>query len=140
MAAKGYNLSLLARNEIELYQVAEEISKIHSVKVLVFAVDVRFQNAVDLMFRNAVSLESVVTETVKQMGEISVLISNAGVNRRRSSLLASAKPWDEVVDTNLKARFDLKNFLKIMPVCTLRGWCCLQCKGMEVGIYSTFPA
>jgi NAD(P)-dependent dehydrogenase (short-subunit alcohol dehydrogenase family) len=37
------------------------------------------------------------------MGGISVLVNNAGTNRRKSALTANGKVWDDIVDINLRS-------------------------------------
>lgn len=48
-------------------------------------------------------LENAVHQTVKRLGNLTVLISNAGVNRRRSALASSRDVWDQVMETNLRS-------------------------------------
>ncbi|TIA57490.1 NADP-dependent L-serine/L-allo-threonine dehydrogenase ydfG [Aureobasidium pullulans] len=70
LAASGANLALFSRSEDKLQALAEEIKSAHEgVKVTYRAVDVGDHEAVD----------KAVASVVKEMGEIDVLINNAGL-------------------------------------------------------------
>ncbi|THW48666.1 NADP-dependent L-serine/L-allo-threonine dehydrogenase ydfG [Aureobasidium pullulans] len=70
LAASGSNLALFSRSEDKLQALAEEIKSAHEgVKVTYRAVDVGDHEAVD----------KAVASVVKEMGEIDVLINNAGL-------------------------------------------------------------
>ncbi|THZ71786.1 NADP-dependent L-serine/L-allo-threonine dehydrogenase ydfG [Aureobasidium pullulans] len=70
LAASGANLALFSRSEDKLQALAEEIKSAHEgVKVTYRAVDVGDHEAVD----------KAVLSVVKEMGEIDVLINNAGL-------------------------------------------------------------
>ncbi|THW67893.1 NADP-dependent L-serine/L-allo-threonine dehydrogenase ydfG [Aureobasidium pullulans] len=70
LAASGANLALFSRSEDNLQALAEEIKSAHEgVKVTYRAVDVGDHEAVD----------KAVASVVKEMGEIDVLINNAGL-------------------------------------------------------------
>ncbi|OBW69637.1 MAG: Uncharacterized protein AUREO_003090 [Aureobasidium pullulans] len=70
LAASGANLALFSRSEDKLQALAEEIKSAHEgVKVTYRAVDVGNHEAVD----------KAVASVVKEMGEIDVLINNAGL-------------------------------------------------------------
>ncbi|THZ00938.1 NADP-dependent L-serine/L-allo-threonine dehydrogenase ydfG [Aureobasidium pullulans] len=70
LAASGANLALFSRSEDKLQALAEEIKSAHEgVKVTYRAVDVGDHEAVD----------KAVASVVKEMGEINVLINNAGL-------------------------------------------------------------
>ena len=53
------------------------------------------------------SIDSLVAETVKEMGSIDLLINNAGVNIPRDALELTEEDWDSVLDVNLKGLFFL---------------------------------
>lgn len=96
LASEGYNLALLARTQSDLESLTKEcyaLSKEAGFKSTFapFAVDVTNK---DLL---ANSVQSV----VEYFGTLSVVISNAGTNRRKSAALASIKVWEDVVQTNL---------------------------------------
>lgn len=59
----------------------------------------------DLSHQDA--LESIVAQTVAEMGRVDILINNAGTIRREDALSFSEKNWDDVMNLNLKSVFFL---------------------------------
>jgi 3-oxoacyl-[acyl-carrier protein] reductase len=53
--------------------------------------------------RNAEQCESL----VKELGEVAILVNNAGITRDNLALRLKDEQWDEVLDTNLRAVFRL---------------------------------
>lgn len=53
------------------------------------------------------SINSLVAETIKEMGRIDILVNNAGVNIPRDALELTEEEWDGVLDVNLKGLFFL---------------------------------
>lgn len=53
------------------------------------------------------SLESIVAQTVAEMGRVDILVNNAGTIRREDALSFSEKNWDDVMNLNLKSVFFL---------------------------------
>ena len=53
------------------------------------------------------SIQSVATRAEQELGEIDILINNAGCNIRKPALEVSWEDWNTVVDTNLKGAFFL---------------------------------
>lgn len=92
MASHGYDLALVARGRPALEETAEAC-RVHGVRVIVLPTDLT----------NVKALEDMVEETVKQLGNINVLINNAAINRRKSSLFAGGEIWDKIIDTNFRA-------------------------------------
>ena len=109
-AKAGYSVVINARNEEELKQAAEDISK--SVKddgkVVSIAGDIS-QEPVCI---------SLIEGAVKQFGRIDVLINNAGIGGESKKIHElTEKDWDEVIDVNLKGVFlctreAIKNMMK----------------------------
>ena len=109
-AKAGYSVVINARNEEELKQAAEDISK--SVKddgkVVSIAGDIS-QEPVCI---------SLIEGAVKQFGRIDVLINNAGIGGESKKIHElTEKDWDEVIDVNLKGAFlctreAIKNMMK----------------------------
>jgi short-subunit dehydrogenase len=93
LAARGYDVALLARNTERLEAVADECRQAGSARALVVSVDVYERSA----------LEAAVHRVGKCFGgRIDVLVSNAGVNRRKSVLRANGSDvLERVVDINL---------------------------------------
>ena len=53
------------------------------------------------------SIDSLVTEAVEAMGQVDLLVNNAGVNIPRDALELTEEDWDSVLDVNLKGLFFL---------------------------------
>ena len=53
------------------------------------------------------SMDSLVAETVQEMGRIDILVNNAGVNIPRDALELTEEDWDGMLDVNLKGLFFL---------------------------------
>lgn len=52
-------------------------------------------------------IDEIVEEAVEKMGQIHILVNNAGIIRRGDALEFSEKNWDDVMDINLKTVFFL---------------------------------
>lgn len=48
-------------------------------------------------------LENAIHETVGRLGSLSVLVCNAGINRRKSAMTAGRRIWDQVIDVNFRS-------------------------------------
>jgi len=92
LAQQGYDLALVARGVKDLEIAAEECRKF-GVRVVVLPTDLT----------NSEALEKMVKSCVSELGNINILINNAGINRRRSTLSASGDVWDNIIDTNFRA-------------------------------------
>jgi glucose 1-dehydrogenase len=97
-AKAGYSVVINARNEEELKQAAEDISK--SVKdggkVVSIPGDISQEHV----------CISLIEGTVKQFGRIDVLVNNAGIGGESKKIHElTEKDWDEVIDVNLKGAF-----------------------------------
>jgi 3-oxoacyl-[acyl-carrier protein] reductase len=57
--------------------------------------------------RDPARCEALVEEIQKQVGEIAILVNNAGITRDNLALRMKDADWDEVIDTNLRAVFRL---------------------------------
>lgn len=55
--------------------------------------------------RDRSSIEAAVSETMERLGEVSVLVNNAGINRVGPSETYDESLWDEVVEINLTGVF-----------------------------------
>lgn len=100
-AKVGYSVVINSRNEVELKNAAEDISKtaggnITNDKILKIAGDVSQEQ----------TCISLIQETVKRFGRIDVLINNAGISgvSKKINEIAS-DDWDYVIDVNLKGAF-----------------------------------
>eukprot|EP00047_Mylnosiga_fluctuans_P020007 m.88059 g.88059 ORF g.88059 m.88059 type:complete len:544 (+) comp8349_c1_seq1:125-1756(+) len=91
LAKRGFNLGLIARTQGDLDEAAAECRAARpGVVVKLFPITVRDRAA----------LSAAVDEVAKD-GSLTVVVSNAGTNRRKSVAVADVGVWEEVLDTNL---------------------------------------
>jgi 3-oxoacyl-[acyl-carrier protein] reductase len=57
--------------------------------------------------RNAAQCDALVEDIQKQVGDIAILVNNAGITRDNLALRMKDGDWDEVMETNLRAVFRL---------------------------------
>ncbi len=93
-AREGANVVLVDYNE-ELGKVAAERLAGAGHAAMFIQCDVGFKPAVDDMVR----------QSIDRFGQVDVLLSNAGINRRADFLDFSEDDWDLVIRTNLKSVF-----------------------------------
>ncbi|MGH9767311.1 MAG: SDR family oxidoreductase [Blastocatellia bacterium] len=95
LADKGLRLSLLARSENDLSEVAEEAKDRGASEVRHFVCDVRDEEMVD----------RAVAATLDRFGRIDVLINSAGLSMKGAVDGYSLEDWRTVIDTNLTGTF-----------------------------------
>src|SRR5215470_1325061 len=95
LAEKGLRLSLLARSETALSEVAEEAGDRGAGEVRHFVCDVRDGAAVD----------RAVASTLDHFGRVDVLINSAGLSLNGEVDGYSLEDWRTVIDTNLTGTF-----------------------------------
>ena len=66
---------------------------------------------------NTKSVDKIVSETVKKIGGIDILVNNSGTIRREDAINYTEKDWDDILNLNLKTLFFLsqkvaKQFMK----------------------------
>jgi len=95
LAKEGVSLILTARDQKTLESVSEDCKKVapvgSKVQVLIHAFD-----ATDFK-----KLKSVIDDSAKALGKISILFCNAGINRRRKAQYSDPSIWEQVVSINL---------------------------------------
>jgi NADP-dependent 3-hydroxy acid dehydrogenase YdfG len=92
-AAEGTKLILAARRRDKLQALATQLEDAHHVTIHVVELDVRRREAVNS------AIESIPAD----LGEIDVLINNAGLSRGLERLHEGAPDdWEEMIDTNIK--------------------------------------
>jgi 3-oxoacyl-[acyl-carrier protein] reductase len=60
-----------------------------------------------LNVRDAAQCDALIESLQKELGEIAILVNNAGITRDNLALRMKDADWDEVIDTNLRAVFRL---------------------------------
>jgi 3-oxoacyl-[acyl-carrier protein] reductase len=60
-----------------------------------------------LNVRDAALADALVADVQKELGDIAILVNNAGITRDNLALRMKDAEWDDVLDTNLKAVFRL---------------------------------
>lgn len=64
-----------------------------------------------LNVNSAEQCEHVVSTVEKQLGDIAILVNNAGITRDNLLLRMKAEEWDDIMSTNLKATFVLSKLV-----------------------------
>ena len=96
LAANGANVAFTyARSEEAAKEVQTQVQAI-GVKCLIFQAD-----AVDFS-----AAEHVVSEIVKELGSLDVVVNNAGITKDTLIMRMSEEQWDDVINTNLKSVFN----------------------------------
>src|ERR1700736_2669807 len=94
LAEMGANLFLCARKKERCLQAAEELKRL-GVEVLALGCDVR----------DPASIHAVADATVKQFGQIDVLVNNAGAAWGAPVEAMTLDQWNKVIETNLTGTF-----------------------------------
>ncbi|MED3865461.1 SDR family NAD(P)-dependent oxidoreductase [Priestia megaterium] len=93
-AKQGADVVITGRNEADLVSTTNELKRIHPYSFYL-KVDIQDIQSVHEMVDNAVST----------LGNIDILINNAGINIAKPALEVTEKDWNQVIDTNLKGTF-----------------------------------
>jgi NAD(P)-dependent dehydrogenase (short-subunit alcohol dehydrogenase family) len=94
LAEAGADLTVVARTESDLQQVAEEVKGLG-----------RNVHTVIADLTDPSEHQRIVDETLEQLGGLHILINNAGMNIRTKALDVTEEDWDRVVDLDLKSVF-----------------------------------
>ncbi len=95
-AAQGADVALASRTESELNETAEQVRG-HGRRAAVLPVDVGERGAA----------AGLVERAVAQLGPLDILVTSFAFIVRKPSFEISEEEWDQVIDTNLKARYFL---------------------------------
>ncbi|GEC88901.1 MULTISPECIES: 3-ketoacyl-ACP reductase [Brevibacillus] len=90
LAKEGVNLGLLARSEENLKQVAKEVEA-YGVKVAIATADVSSYDDVT----------TAVTSIKNELGQIDILLNNAGVAKFGKFLELETSEWEQIIQVNL---------------------------------------
>jgi 3-oxoacyl-[acyl-carrier protein] reductase len=94
-AVEGARVAVISRTQENAQATADALNREKPETARPYAVDVADGEAV----------ATVCTQILKDFGQVSVLVNNAGITRDRLSMRMSEEDWDTVVDTNLKGAF-----------------------------------
>ena len=106
-ASKGLGRAMalgLAKAGCDLALCARDAGGLRETRAAAEASGVRAETfSMDVLSRDSVG--RAVDAVVAALGKIDVLVNNAGVNVRKTTLELSEEEWDRVLDTNLKGYF-----------------------------------
>ena len=103
-AKAGANLAICASRETGLAEAAEKLQALGA-KVYTQVVNIA----------DATACESFVANTLKEFGQIDVLVNNAGITKDNLTVRMSEEDFDAVINVNLKGTFLMsKAALKVM--------------------------
>jgi NAD(P)-dependent dehydrogenase (short-subunit alcohol dehydrogenase family) len=95
LAAEGASVVICARNAEAAERAASEIARETGAKVFGTATDVSKQNEVEMLFEFA----------DEKLGQLHILVNNAGVGVFGSVAELTPEEWDRVIGTNLNGAF-----------------------------------
>lgn len=96
-AAKGYNLALCCKNDIDkLNKTAKELEDSFHIKVKTYQINVS----------NYSDVEKMCSDVLKTLGNIDVLVNNAGISHVGLLQDMSIDEWNKVISTNLTSVFN----------------------------------
>lgn len=94
LAAAGARVTLAARNEAKLNEVAAEIATAGGTAA-VFTLDISSEDSIKACAKAALA----------HFGSVEILVNNAGITRDTLSLRMKRADWDDVIHTNLTGTF-----------------------------------
>jgi len=109
LAAEGMRVAMTARGRGDLDRVAGELEA-QGAEVLALCSDVSQPGQV----------EEAVARTNEAFGPIDVLVNNAGIIKRKTTLECTLEDWREVLDINLTGSFLFSR--AVLPAMVERGW------------------
>ena len=99
LAKSGAKVALCARNQEKLEQLAGEI-KGSGGEAAAFKLDVGSED----------EIKSVVKAVIGQYGKVEILVNNAGITRDQLVMRMKRADWDDVLATNLTARWIARRY------------------------------
>jgi 3-oxoacyl-[acyl-carrier protein] reductase len=90
LAQEGVHVALLARTESQLREVAQEIEAL-GVKAVVLAADIA----------DRASVEAAVSKAQAELGELDILINNAGIGTFAKLVDMDPAEWEKIIQVNL---------------------------------------
>lgn len=102
-AAEGAVVAVVSRSESSCGKAAEEINAEFPGAARAYAVDVADHDAV----------QELAKKIADELGQVNILVNNAGVTRDTLLMRMKEEDWDTVLDTNLKGAFNtVKAFMR----------------------------
>lgn len=95
LASAGCDIVIAARNESRTAGAVADIKAKYGVRAVGVNTDVRREDSVKAMAERAVD----------ELGQINILVNNAGMNIRKNPQDYSAAEWDEILEVNLRGAF-----------------------------------
>ena len=94
LARAGADVAITARDVTSLTACASEIAELGR-KAVPLALDVR----------DVAQVDKAIGAAAEQLGGLSILVNNAGIEEVKPSLDVTEEIWDKILDTNLKGAF-----------------------------------
>src|SRR4029079_966828 len=94
LAGAGADLAITSRTRASLEPFAEEMRALG-----------RRVATVELDLRDQASIEAAVADAIEQLGQIDILLNNAGCNIRKRAGDCTWDDWNTILDTNLRGTF-----------------------------------
>jgi 3-oxoacyl-[acyl-carrier protein] reductase len=103
LAAEGAMVAVVSRSESSCGKAADEINAEFPGAARAYAVDVADHDAV----------QELAKKIADELGQVNILVNNAGVTRDTLLMRMKEEDWDTVLDTNLKGAFNtVKAFMR----------------------------
>ena len=103
LAAEGAKVAVVSRSQVSCGKAATEINADFPGSAIAYAVDVADHDAV----------QELAKRVAEDLGQVNILVNNAGVTRDGLLMRMKEEDWDTVVDTNLKGAFNtVKAFMR----------------------------
>ncbi len=112
LARDGFDVAIADLTIASLQDTAAAVTAAGR-KAVPVALDLRSQESIDLAMRNAIS----------RLGQLDLLVNNAGVALRRTALEVTPDEWDAVMAVNLKGTFFISQQMGRHLVATKRPGC-----------------